>query len=47
LYILEPAVLGGIVSKPPILIEKYFAAPSVFEPENLLREARRRAKPAK
>jgi purine-nucleoside phosphorylase len=29
------------VSKPPILTEKYFAAPSVFEPENLLREARR------
>src|SRR6266404_3447202 len=41
LYILEPGVLGGIVSKPPILTEKYFAAPSVFEPENLLREARR------
>jgi uridine phosphorylase len=32
----------GIVSKlPPILIGKDFAAPSVFEPENLLREARR------
>ena len=29
------------MSKPPILTEKYFAAPSVFEPENLLREARR------
>jgi uridine phosphorylase len=41
LYILEPGVLGGIVSKPPILTGKYFAAPSVFEPENLLREARR------
>jgi uridine phosphorylase len=41
LYILEPGLLGGIVSKPPILTEKYFAAPSVFEPENLLREARR------
>jgi len=41
LYILEPGVLGGIVSKPPILTEKHFAAPSVFEPENLLREARR------
>jgi uridine phosphorylase len=41
LYILEPRVLGGIVSKPPILTEKHFAAPSVFEPENLLREARR------
>ena len=26
---------------PPILAEKNFAAPSVFEPENLLREARR------
>jgi uridine phosphorylase len=33
---------GGIVSRlPPILIGKDFAAPSVFEPENLLREARR------
>jgi uridine phosphorylase len=33
---------GGIVSKlPPILAGKHFAAPSVFEPENLLREARR------
>jgi uridine phosphorylase len=33
---------GGIVSKlPPILVGKDFAAPSVFEPENLLREARR------
>src|SRR5258705_12229526 len=41
LYILEPGILGGIVSKPPILTEKHFAAPSVFEPENLLREARR------
>ena len=29
------------MSKPPILTEKYFAAPSVFEPQNLLREARR------
>jgi uridine phosphorylase len=34
--------LGGIVSEqPPILAGKDFAAPSVFEPENLLREARR------
>src|SRR5712671_1580009 len=41
LYILEPGILGGIVSKPPILTEKHFAAPSVFEPGNLLREARR------
>jgi uridine phosphorylase len=42
LYILEPRVLGGIVSKqPPILAGKDFAAPSVFEPGNLLREARR------
>jgi uridine phosphorylase len=41
LYILEPGVLGGIVSKPPILAGKDFAAPSVFEPGNLLREARR------
>jgi len=33
---------GGIVWKlPPILIGKDFAAASVFEPENLLREARR------
>jgi uridine phosphorylase len=33
---------GGIVSKqPPILAGKDFAAPSVFEPRNLLREARR------
>jgi purine-nucleoside phosphorylase len=33
---------GGIMTKlPPILIGKDFAAPSVFEPENLLREARR------
>jgi uridine phosphorylase len=33
---------GGIVPKlPPILVGKDFAAPSVFEPENLLREARR------
>jgi len=33
---------GGIVWKrPPILMGKDFAAPSVFEPENLLREARR------
>ncbi len=29
------------MSKPPILTEKHFAAPSVFEPGNLLREARR------
>ena len=29
------------MSTPPILTEKHFAAPSVFEPENLLREARR------
>ena len=36
------ALRGSIVSKlPPILAEKHFAAPSVFEPENLLREARR------
>ncbi|HEX5454630.1 MAG TPA: nucleoside phosphorylase [Stellaceae bacterium] len=28
-------------SPPPILAEKDYAAPSVFEPENLLREARR------
>ena len=26
---------------PPILLGKDFAAPSIFEPENLLREARR------
>jgi uridine phosphorylase len=33
---------SGIVAKlPPILTGKDFAAPSVFEPENLLREARR------
>jgi len=33
---------AGIVSKlPPILAGKHFVAPSVFEPENLLREARR------
>jgi uridine phosphorylase len=33
---------SGIVAKlPPILIGKDFAAPSVFEPANLLREARR------
>jgi uridine phosphorylase len=33
---------AGIVSKlPPILAGKHFSAPSVFEPENLLREARR------
>jgi uridine phosphorylase len=42
LYILEAGVLGGIVSKPPpILAGKDFAAASVFEPSNLLREARR------
>src|ERR1700731_1021181 len=41
LYILEPGILGGIVSKPPIVTEKHFAAPSVFELKNLLREARR------
>jgi uridine phosphorylase len=35
-------MLGDLVSKlPPILTGKDFAAPSVFEPENLLREARR------
>jgi uridine phosphorylase len=42
LYILETGFLGGAVSKPPpILIGKDFTAPSVFEPGNLLREARR------
>jgi uridine phosphorylase len=42
-YILDPEILrGGIVSKlPPILVGKDFSAVSVFEPENLLREARR------
>jgi purine-nucleoside phosphorylase len=30
-----------MVKLPPILVGKDFAAPSVFEPENLLREARR------
>src|SRR5205807_3132513 len=42
LYILEPGFLGGTVSQPPpILTGKDFTAPSVFEPGNLLREARR------
>lgn len=42
LYILEPGILGVTVSQPPpILTGKDFTAPSVFEPENLLREARR------
>jgi hypothetical protein len=30
-----------IANRPPILADKEFAAPSVFEPANLLREARR------
>jgi uridine phosphorylase len=30
-----------IADRPPILAGKEFAAPSVFEPANLLREARR------
>jgi uridine phosphorylase len=46
----EPALTAGsqligvtpkLSNPPPILAEKEFAAPSVFEPENLLREARR------
>jgi uridine phosphorylase len=43
---LYPGVVGaGIVSKlPPILVGKDFAAPSVFEPENMLRETRRQRK---
>ena len=41
-YPYSGALRGSIVSKlAPILAEKHFAAPSVFEPENLLREARR------
>src|SRR5260370_1025064 len=32
---------AGVSHPPPILAGKDFAAPSVFEPENLLREARR------
>jgi uridine phosphorylase len=41
----ERGILGGIVSKlPPILTGKDFAAPSIFEPANLLREARRQKK---
>lgn len=32
--------------KPPILAQKYYAAPSAFAPENLLREARRQKRVA-
>ena len=40
--ILDLGLGDSIVSKqPPILARKDFAAPSVFEPRNLLREARR------